>query len=99
MLQWIDESAKNFQAAETGPSRRMTSDIGTDSGYSELMLWGAANAMKISQGIEAAKLKQEVVAFIQNGKMIEYRVSDALRGLVSGFLKALQTQIHIEKSA
>ena len=99
LLQWFDENAGNFSSAEISGARVMTSRIGAESRYSELMVWGAAHAMKISQGIEAAQLKQDVVALLQNGRRIEYLVSDSLRGLVSGFMKALQIQVRFEQAA
>ncbi len=103
LVQWLDENLPlSFNAASAKDplfAKILESNIGGEPKYSELMVWGAAHAMKISQGIEADKLKQETAALIQSGRRIEYRISDSLRLLVSRFFDAVQKAAQFARAA
>ncbi len=101
-VQWFDEGVAPYLdiSSSLDPyAKIMRSNLENENLYSQLRVWGAASAMKISQGIPAVDVDRGTSAFQEQGRFIQFRVTDALRGLVEGFMQALQVTLRLAQSA
>lgn len=102
LVQWFDEGVTrhlDISASLDPYAKIMRSNLENESLYSQLRVWGAAHAMKISQGVSAQEVDRTMQAFQEQGRFIQFRVTDALRGLVEGFMQVLQVSLRIAQSA